>query len=553
MSTPAAAHSRSDALLSLAPAGEMTLIDQLLAEQRQLTAVERFSQKHARADFPAQARYYRDLIPLSKPAPGQQYAFAVDLDKCTGCKACVSACHSLNGLEDEETWRDVGTLFGHQAQKPYQQTVTTACHHCAEPGCLEGCPVAAYDKDAETGIVHHLDDQCIGCQYCTMKCPYDVPKYSERLGIVRKCDMCHERLAVGEAPACVQACPHEAITIQFVDVAEVTAAAQPGAQMLPGAYDSSYTKPTTRYTSKRPIPANALPADAFALHLEHPHWPLIIMLVLTQLAVGMFAAQAALALTGSHAFDYASFGLAALGFGALNLGLFAAVFHLGRPMGAWRFFLGLRTSWMSREILAFSALPGAAIVAAAAAWFLPATWMAAAAAVGAAFMGFVAIFTSVMIYVDTRRAYWKPSLTAPKFYGAALTLGAASVPLVLVASTFVQPADFSVAIRISAALAALLQGALFIWELAHDRRALRDPAAPTHASSRIIYELLPADSRLRLALVGLSLVLWLTLIIAPAAAFAAAPLALGLAVLAQVAERYTFFSAVVALRMPRGI
>jgi len=82
---------------------------------------------------------------------------------------------------------------------------------------MDGCPVLAYDKDETTGIVRHLDDQCIGCQYCILKCPYDVPKYSESRGIVRKCDMCHDRLSVGEAPACVQACPNEAIRIITVN------------------------------------------------------------------------------------------------------------------------------------------------------------------------------------------------------------------------------------------------------------------------------------------------------------------------------------------------
>ncbi len=269
----------------------VTLIDRLIAEQQSLTAVERFSQKHASMEFPAQARHYRDLIPLTKPASGQQYSFEVNLDKCTGCKACVSACHSLNGLEENETWRDVGVLFSHGTKTSYQQTVTTACHHCADPGCLQGCPVMAYEKDPLTGIVRHLDDQCIGCQYCTMKCPYGVPKYSERLGIVRKCDMCHDRLAAGEAPACVQACPHEAITIKLVDIEEVTKAASPGQSILPGACDSSYTKPTTRYVSSRPVPVDAHGADAGRLHLEHAHWPLIVMLVLTQMAVGQFLAQ----------------------------------------------------------------------------------------------------------------------------------------------------------------------------------------------------------------------------------------------------------------------
>ena len=165
------------------------LIKDLLYEQQLLTPVARFSRKHESGDLPAQAKYYQDLIPLSAPKQGEQYAFAVDLDACTGCKACVTACHSLNGLDDEETWRDVGVLFGGTLAEPVQQTVTTACHHCVDPACMNGCPVNAYDKDPATGIVRHLDDQCIGCQYCILKCPYDVPKYSKKRGIVRKCDM----------------------------------------------------------------------------------------------------------------------------------------------------------------------------------------------------------------------------------------------------------------------------------------------------------------------------------------------------------------------------
>ncbi len=200
----------------------LTLIDELIAQQRSLTAVAKFAHAHEHHELPAQARHYRDLIPLSKPQAGQQYAFEVELDKCSGCKACVTACHSLNGLEEEETWRSVGLLHGGTRLQPIQQTVTTACHHCVDPGCLNGCPVLAYEKDSTTGIVKHLDDQCIGCQYCVLKCPYNVPKYSERLGIVRKCDMCSSRLASGEAPACVQACPNEAIKITLVETASVS-------------------------------------------------------------------------------------------------------------------------------------------------------------------------------------------------------------------------------------------------------------------------------------------------------------------------------------------
>ena len=180
-----------------------TLVDALLEEERSLTAAQRFSRLHEHHDFPAQAKFYRDLIPLARPSAGQQYAFEVDLDKCSGCKACVTACHALNGLDDDESWRNVGLLHSDDWRAPFQMTVTTACHHCVDPGCLTGCPVLAYDKDAVTGIVRHLDDQCIGCQYCVMKCPYEVPQYSAKRGIVRKCDMCSDRLQNGEAPACV--------------------------------------------------------------------------------------------------------------------------------------------------------------------------------------------------------------------------------------------------------------------------------------------------------------------------------------------------------------
>ena len=193
------------------------LIDSLLTEQGDLSAVERFAQFHEDTIEPLQGRYYSALLPASPPGPGQQLAFEVDLDRCSGCKACVAACHTLNGLDDGEAWREVGLLVGGTATLPVLQHVTSACHHCLDPACLTACPVDAYEKDPVTGIVKHLDDQCFGCQYCTLACPYDVPKFHAEKGIVRKCDMCSDRLRGGEAPACVQACPHEAIRITVVD------------------------------------------------------------------------------------------------------------------------------------------------------------------------------------------------------------------------------------------------------------------------------------------------------------------------------------------------
>ncbi|MEX0793486.1 MAG: 4Fe-4S dicluster domain-containing protein, partial [Pirellulaceae bacterium] len=228
------------------PPRTFNLVELLLSEQQDLSAVSRFAQRHAEVEYPLLQPTYRDLIPLSQPEPGEQFAFEVDLNACSGCKACVVACHNLNGLEEEETWRSVGLLQTMEEANPIVQHVTTACHHCVDPGCLSGCPVKAYEKDPVTGIVVHLDDQCIGCQYCTLMCPYDVPQYSKTKGIVRKCDMCHTRLASGEAPACVQSCPSRAIKIAVVSQEETVALAERN-EFLPTAADPRITKPTTRF------------------------------------------------------------------------------------------------------------------------------------------------------------------------------------------------------------------------------------------------------------------------------------------------------------------
>ncbi len=72
------------------PTSNESLVDALLAEQQQTTAVEKFTQAHLSQTIPLQAKHYSDLIPLSKPTEGQQYAFEVDLDICSGCKSCVT-------------------------------------------------------------------------------------------------------------------------------------------------------------------------------------------------------------------------------------------------------------------------------------------------------------------------------------------------------------------------------------------------------------------------------------------------------------------------------
>ena len=416
--------------------GEITLIDQLLSEQRTLTAVERFSQKHEDATAPIQSKYYQDLIPIRKPSTGEQYGFEVDLDKCTGCKACVVACHSLNGLKEEESWRDIGAIRGITDGVAEQQTVTSACHHCLDPACLSGCPVGAYEKMPDTGIVRHLDDQCIGCQYCSLKCPYDVPKYDKNLGIVRKCDMCHERLAEGEAPACVQSCPSGAISIKLINIEEKKTEALQGGSIVAGAFRSDYTQPTTTFRTKRDLSADMKPADEMDLTPAHGHYPLVWMLMLTQVAVGISVVDGLGRLFAPSHFESLSQVLTVAAIVLGNIGLGASLLHLGSPLGAWRVFLGLKTSWLSREILIFSAWMPALLLYASLVWFpVYSTFLPSAlqleippvaitlSALAAAALGILSVFCSVMVYVDTKRDFWTMRRTAGRFFGSTMLGG----------------------------------------------------------------------------------------------------------------------------------
>lgn len=423
------------------PHSKPTLLERLLSEQSELTAVDQFAYAHDSDSLPAQAKYYSSLIPTTAPEAGQQYAFDVDLDRCSGCKACVTACHSLNGLDEKETWRDVGLLIGGTTANPVIQHVTTACHHCLEPACMTACPVDAYEKNPVTGIVKHLDDQCFGCQYCTLACPYDVPKYHAGKGIVRKCDMCSDRLAHGEAPACVQACPHEAIAIRLVDCEQVVEDSEADL-FLPAAPDPHITLPTTIYRTKRVFPRNLLPVDYHTVSAQLPHWPLIIMLVLTQLSVGAFLSGFVLesfldeslvvSLRPLHSLSALIFGLLAMA---------SSTLHLGRPQFAYRAVIGLRHSWLSREIVAFGAFAGAAFLYAAGNWFGPESitgsmfwqsrlgWAVAAS-------GMTGVFCSIMIYAFTRREFWCFSHTALRFLLTTAVLGIAAVWLTLLLLSF---------------------------------------------------------------------------------------------------------------------
>ncbi|WP_182867248.1 DmsC/YnfH family molybdoenzyme membrane anchor subunit [Rhodopirellula sp. JC639] len=554
------------------------LVGQLLQEQQELSAVEQFSDWHsghasgAATAAPAQEKYYRSLLPASAPGPGQQFAFEVDLNACSGCKACVVACHTLNGLEEDESWRRVGTLVigdPNAADVSAIQHVTTACHHCEDPGCLNGCPVKAYDKDPVTGIVRHLDDQCIGCKYCTMMCPYEVPQYSDRLGIVRKCDMCHQRLSVGEAPACVQSCPNEAIRITIVpsenqgDLAQET--------LVPSAPSSAITRPTTRFVAESTLdPARTRPQDEHVDEVAESHWPLALMLVATQISVGILIAEsiATLALTSLGITVPIAVPIAAAlsAFAIGNLGLGIAPLHLGQPLRMWRVFLGLKTSWLSREAVVLGKFMGLlaggiALLLLPVLWdWIPTTvqeriptewipdWAGRALLTASIPVGLAGLYCSAMIYIATKRQLWRSERTLPRFFGTTLTCGP------IIAAVLFAFAGFGG----TASVLCLVGAGAGWWKWMRERRLYQTPAdlddPYDRRSNRLVDNHLGETLRMRgfsavvaTLLAGLAVVLCP---IVPAAGGVCAAMSAAVWIAGESLERLLYFQSVVYDRMP---
>ena len=355
------------------------------------------------------------LLPARQPAPGEQYRFHFDMTKCIGCKCCVVACNEQNGNPAAINWRRVGEIEGGTYPDTQRWHLSMGCNHCLEPSCMNGCPVNAYTKDALTGIVDHDADICIGCQYCTWNCSYGVPQYNAERGVVGKCDMCHSRLSEGQSPACVNACPEGAIAIEIVNIAEWRA--NHGAANAPGMPSAEDSFSTTRITlPDGPAPLGRV--DTRRVRPEHPHWSLVSVLVLTQMAFGVLASLLARHWSGAALPKW----VALIPFLVAAVALAAAPAHLGRPIHAWRAFRNWRRSWLSREVIALGAFAKAAGAYAAMMFFGIEPAIAAGAA--ACFFGALGVFSSARIYMVPARPAWNLSHTPIEFFLTAAVLGA---------------------------------------------------------------------------------------------------------------------------------
>jgi len=142
-------------------------------------------------------------------------AILFDSTQCVGCLECEAACAKENGLPYDEQVAKVkktsDTKFTYVAAKNVdgeEKFMRNLCMHCVDPTCVSVCPVKALTKSAEGPVVYDAS-KCMGCRYCMMACPFQIPKYewTKAIPTVKKCIMCTERVKAGKQTACAEACP----------------------------------------------------------------------------------------------------------------------------------------------------------------------------------------------------------------------------------------------------------------------------------------------------------------------------------------------------------
>lgn len=288
-----------------------------------------------------------------------QKGFIFDINKCVACQACVVACQienmDLEVLVSEEKWaqqmpwREVTLHNEFQHPDLPVFNFSMACNHCEDAPCMSNCPALAYTRDKDFNAIIHQADACFGCQYCTMVCPYDAPKYNPFIGIVEKCTLCVSRLSEGRNPACVSSCPTGALDYdnikvepQFVNGFPETGI-KPAIEINPLRKEDG-PKQENIYQHKN---SNDLKK---ALNLEEKRenvvlseWPLLVFSLLTTLLVAAFYAAFSKGFSIKPEL-FISFAI---------LGGILSMAHLGKKLRAWRAVLNIRKSWLSREIVAY--------------------------------------------------------------------------------------------------------------------------------------------------------------------------------------------------------
>lgn len=209
-----------------------------------------------------------------KSMPPDAVGMFYDSTICIGCKVCQKACKTYNNMPAEHTlrppelmdalWDDPIDLSGKTLNiiKAYRQGtgvtknsetdgfafVKRHCMHCVDPACVSACPVSALMKDPKSGVVTYNKKACIGCRYCQLACPFNVPKFEwdNPFPQIRKCQFCNHRFAEGKYSACCEFCPTGASI--FGPAKDLIEEAKKRLTLKPGAY---YNYPLQTVNSKK--------------------------------------------------------------------------------------------------------------------------------------------------------------------------------------------------------------------------------------------------------------------------------------------------------------
>jgi len=185
-------------------------------------------------------------VHANETSAGDTWGVLIDLTRCTGCNSCALACKDSNNLPNADVVpqsldsnaytfveaRQVVTNDG-ETRTRY---VKRQCMHCLNAACVSACPAAAMHSSG-AGPVVYRSNRCLGCRYCQIACPFEVPRFEWDNGVnpvISKCWLCYDRLQAGQKPACVEACPTG--TLRFGQRDELLVQAHAQIASNPGRY-----------------------------------------------------------------------------------------------------------------------------------------------------------------------------------------------------------------------------------------------------------------------------------------------------------------------------
>lgn len=199
--------------------------------------------------IPVGATYARDL------ETDASMGCLVDITRCIGCRQCEVACNAQNKLPHQEfdnltvpheprrpDWKIFTVINRHHDYRIDEQNhlthiyVKEQCRHCLKPACASACVVGALSKQKNGPVVYDAK-KCIGCRYCMIACPFQIPAYEDHNALtprVRKCTFCSDRIDQKKLPACATICPTQAIVFGRRDV--LLAVAKKKIKENPGKY-----------------------------------------------------------------------------------------------------------------------------------------------------------------------------------------------------------------------------------------------------------------------------------------------------------------------------